>query len=93
MYRYKNLSLATKTFYGVTFKPGDEHNVPGYINDLSFVRVPKLSQSSAIKEVTKSSVTDSTKDSKKGSNSTNKVKSKNIVTQQGGKTNGADTDK
>ena len=39
MYRYKNLSLATKTFYGVTFKPGDEHTVPGYINLPDFIRI------------------------------------------------------
>lgn len=39
MFRYKNLSLATKTFYGVTFKPGEEHDVPGYINVSKFIRV------------------------------------------------------
>ena len=36
---YKNLSRATKTFYGVTFRPGDVHEVPGYINDPKFVKV------------------------------------------------------
>ncbi len=35
---YKNLSRATKTFYGVTFKPGEVHEVPGYINCAKFVR-------------------------------------------------------
>ena len=39
MFRYKNLSLTTKTFYGVTFKPGEEHDVPGYINVSKFIRV------------------------------------------------------
>ena len=37
---YKNLSRATKTFYGVTFKPGEIHEVPGYINCTKFVRCP-----------------------------------------------------
>lgn len=36
---YKNLSHATKTFYGITFKPGEEHEVPGCINDSKFVRL------------------------------------------------------
>ena len=30
--KYKNMTCATKTFYGVEFKPGDEHEVPGFIN-------------------------------------------------------------
>lgn len=37
---YKNTSRTTKTFHGVTFKPGETHPVSGYINDSSFVRVP-----------------------------------------------------
>lgn len=36
---YKNLSNAVKTFYGVTFLPGDVKSVPGYINNLKFIRV------------------------------------------------------
>ena len=36
---YKNLSKAVKTFYGVTFLPGDVKSVSGYINDLKFIRV------------------------------------------------------
>ena len=78
LYRYKNLSLATKTFYGVTFKPGEEKDVPGFINDLKFVRVPNLSKKPNVDSVKKLDTT--------------KVKSKNLVT-QGGKIDGADTDK
>ena len=78
LYRYKNLSLATKTFYGVTFKPGEEKDVPGFINDLKFVRVPNLSKKPNVDSVKKLDNT--------------KVKSKNLVT-QGGKIDGADTDK
>ena len=37
--KYKNLSLTTKKFYGVTFKPGETKEVPGYINDPKFVRI------------------------------------------------------
>lgn len=38
---YQNISRATKTFYGVTFKPGEIHDVPGYINDIGFERCAK----------------------------------------------------
>lgn len=30
---YKNVSHSVKTFYGVTFKPGDIKSVDSYIND------------------------------------------------------------
>ena len=33
------MSIIAKTFYGVTFNPGDVHDVPGYINDSKFIRV------------------------------------------------------
>lgn len=36
---YKNTSNSVKTFYGVQFKPGETHEVPGYINNPRFVRV------------------------------------------------------
>lgn len=39
---YKNTSTIQKTFHGVTFKPGDIKEVPGYINDRGFVRVAEL---------------------------------------------------
>lgn len=39
MFIYKNISLATKTFYGVTFKPGDVKEVKGPINHPRFIRV------------------------------------------------------
>ena len=39
MITYKNISVSTKTFYGVTFKPNDIKEVPGYINDKGMVRV------------------------------------------------------
>lgn len=38
MIRYKNLSTSKKTFYDVTFKPGEVHEVPGFINDLYFIQ-------------------------------------------------------
>lgn len=40
MLRYRNTSVTAKTFYGTTFKPGEEHDVPGYINDPKMIRVP-----------------------------------------------------
>lgn len=53
---YKNTSLATKVFYGVTFKPGETHTVPGYINDPKFICVSDVApiQKSSGKSVAKS---------------------------------------
>ena len=39
---YKNNSLSIKTFYGVTFHPGDIKSVPGYINSAKFIRVKSV---------------------------------------------------
>lgn len=36
---YKNIGITTKTFYGVEFKPGETHEVPGFINSPRFIRV------------------------------------------------------
>lgn len=41
---YKNISYSDKTFYGVTFKPGEVAEVPGYINDRQMIVVPKPSK-------------------------------------------------
>lgn len=65
---YKNISIATKTFHGVTLKPGEIKNVPGYINDKGFVRceAPKAPVKSSAKpsvEATKPA-TQSTKSTK-----------------------------
>lgn len=38
--KYKNIGIAPKTFYGVTFNPGEIRNVPGFINCSSFIRMP-----------------------------------------------------
>lgn len=38
--KYRNIGMAPKTFYNVTFNPGEIHDVPGFINCGSFVRVP-----------------------------------------------------
>lgn len=75
MFRYKNLSLATKTFYGVTFKPGEEHDVPGYINVSKFIRVDN-------KEVSKkpaSAASTIKKDEKKLDNKKLDVKSESKI--------------
>lgn len=37
MMTYRNTGILAKTFYGVTFNPRESKNVPGYINDPSFV--------------------------------------------------------
>lgn len=36
---YKNVSFSEKTFYGVTFKPGDIKEVPNYINNRFMIPV------------------------------------------------------
>lgn len=35
---YKNISTREKTFYNVTFKPGEVKSVPGHINSLYMIR-------------------------------------------------------
>lgn len=58
---YKNISATSKVFYGKTFHPGEEHEVPGYINAPGFIRLSKLSkpqsqlQSNGTKKVDKKS--------------------------------------
>jgi len=56
---YKNLSNAVKTFYGVTFLPGDVKSVPGYIDNLKFIRVeePKDTIKTVIDVSKKSDIT------------------------------------
>ena len=39
MIKYKNISCSTKTFYGITFNPGDVKEVPGYVNAQGMTRV------------------------------------------------------
>lgn len=39
---YKNNSITTKTFYGITFKPGDIKFVPGYINNKGFIQIKSV---------------------------------------------------
>ena len=49
MITYKNIGQSTKTFYGVTFKPGDVKEVPGYINGKGMARIFKSSESISVK--------------------------------------------
>lgn len=52
---YKNLSKAVKTFYGVTFLPGEVKSVSGYINDKHFIKVtvPETREQTPIQTVVK----------------------------------------
>lgn len=65
MYTYKNMSRTTKTFYDTAFRPNETHEVPGYINDLEFVRVTSVEKPTVAKE--------STAAAKKSSGTTTKV--------------------
>lgn len=49
--KYQNLSYSTKTFYGVTFKPGEVKDVPGPINHTYFVPVLQSSEKSEVQPV------------------------------------------
>jgi len=55
--KYKNSGRTTKTFYGITFRPGDIKDVPGYINATSFIPVKDtktFDEKSAIDSLNKS---------------------------------------
>lgn len=53
---YKNNSSIAKTFYGVRFEPDEIKEVPGFINDRTFIPVDKLPQKPPVSvESTKSS--------------------------------------
>ena len=78
---YKNASVIVKTFYGVTFNPGEVKGVPGFINDPKMIPTAEPQKKpSAV-------------DSKPKMNS---EKHTNVVVKspkQGGKTDGKDNDK
>lgn len=44
--KYKNTSYTEATFYGITFKPGEIKDVPGYINNPHFIRVENVQNTS-----------------------------------------------
>lgn len=86
MFSYKNTSLSVKTFYGVTFKPGETRDVTGFINDPSMIRVkeaekpapakaaPAKAASSKTPETAKSTQQESAKPAEKKQNESNKEK-------------------
>ena len=55
---YKNLAYSEKTFYGITFKPGEVKEVPGFINDQYVIAVdaPKSTPKVAEPELTEPAV-------------------------------------
>lgn len=76
---YKNLSHATKTFYGITFKPGEEHEVPGCINDSKFIRLNNFTKQHAESGYVKSELIVN------ADNTTVTVQSASAVTKKSGK--------
>lgn len=68
---YKNVSYSDKTFYGVTFKPGEVAEVPGYINDKQMIVAPKPSK----KQTTASDAPAVTKKDDKKDNKSNQNES------------------
>ena len=57
---YKNISHSVKTFYGVTFKPGEIKEVPGFINNNKMI----VADVSEIKRPSKQSTTSPKKQEK-----------------------------
>ena len=55
MIRYRNLSVVSKSYYGVTFRPGEVKEVPGYIHSRYFEVVADTKEESKTSESTKSS--------------------------------------
>lgn len=55
MIRYRNLSVVSKSYYGVTFRPGEVKEVPGYIHSRYFEVVTDTKEESKTSESTKSS--------------------------------------
>lgn len=64
---YKNIGTVEKTFYDVTFKPGDVKEVPGFINVKKFIRLSDKDAKLEIKQEVK-------KDNKIAENKTIDVK-------------------
>lgn len=58
---YKNISRATKTFYGVTFKPGESREVPGYITNPDFIVSDTIDSVDEKKPVSKKTTTTKSK--------------------------------
>ena len=54
MIRYRNLSVVSKSYYGVTFRPGEVKEVPGYIHSRYFERVTDTKEEPKTSESTKS---------------------------------------
>nr|DAF92943.1 MAG TPA: hypothetical protein [Siphoviridae sp. ctX5W26] len=54
MIRYRNLSVVSKSYYGVTFRPGEVKEVPGYIHSRYFEVVTDTKEESKTSESTKS---------------------------------------
>ena len=83
MIKYKNTSVAVKTFYGKEFKPGESQEVPGYINDVSMIRVSDKLKTS----------TPTTKKPSSQTAVTQAVSKSNKETKQGGESDGSDNHK
>lgn len=84
---YKNLSRTTKTFYGVTFKPGEEHEVPGYINHPKFLRLATFSSEPAEEQTTSKSTTEKKSETSKKSTTSYKTTTKKEVNIDGSDNN------
>ena len=46
--KYKNISNSARTFYGVSFKPGEVKDVKGYINVADFIAVDQMAKGNKV---------------------------------------------
>ena len=49
--KYTNLSSTPKTFHGITIKPGEVKDFPGYINHSDMYMVPEISAAKPAKKI------------------------------------------
>ena len=83
---YKNISLTQKTFHGVTFKPGEIKEVPGYINNRGFIPVDEMPQEPPKRVEPKKQVASKQESSKESKQESKNSKKEELV-------NGSDSDK
>lgn len=80
---YKNASHVMKTFYNVTFKPGEVKEVHGFINDSKMIRVDGLPKEPPVRSKIKPTSIKHTEPK-----STESVDDANLNNEQGGNLHG-----
>ena len=90
---YKNISLTQKTFHGVTFKPGEVKEVPGYINNRGFIPVDEMPQEPPKRVEHKKSEASKQESSKQESSKEKESRTESKNSKKEETVNGSDSDK